>query len=137
MKKEKIIISKRNAKMIELLSEDIDYLEYEIAEEEKTKTIENELIGIGFQEIFVVEGQNQSCNIISPMTEVATYLDFLKNKFPLKRTIFLKEDEGKFFSELDKSKQKKLEEKTIVLKKLEHCSGQEEKEEVIKRIRRI
>ena len=88
---------------------DPDYQrEFVYTEKQSSKLIESMLIGIPIPTVYLCQENDETWSVIDGQQRITSFVFYLENKFPLSGLTELKELNGLYFKDMDKTIQKKL-----------------------------
>lgn len=88
---------------------DPDYQrDFVYTQKQSSKLIESILIGIPIPTVYLCQESDETWSVIDGQQRITSFVFYLKNKFPLLGLTELKELNGLYFKDMDKSLQKKL-----------------------------
>lgn len=96
--------------------------------------VESVLLEIPIPIIYLAEEADGVFTIIDGQQRLVSFFDFLNNKYRLKNLKVLKDYEGKFFQDLDKEAQKKIEEGTLRIIEIRKDTDPNVKFEIFERL---
>lgn len=82
--------------------------DYVYTPKQSSRLIESVLIGIPIPAIYLCQETNESWSVIDGQQRITSFVYYLKNKFPLSGLTQLKELNGLYFKDMDKTLQKRL-----------------------------